>query len=104
MFDHHAITIFVDKPTAIVRNVSLGFDPIERAWWLHHGQTTVKWSHKVCYQVICQIAGYMYDTCHTNFSKKLCTDLILDTTHLLLELGSHASLHNATDEINPIVY
>jgi len=30
MFDHHAITIF-DEPTAIVQNVSSGFDPIVTA-------------------------------------------------------------------------
>ena len=28
MFDHHAITIFVDEPTAIIQNVSSGFYPI----------------------------------------------------------------------------
>ena len=31
MFDHHAITIFIDEPTIIVQNVSLGFDPIVTA-------------------------------------------------------------------------
>jgi len=27
MFNHHAITIFVDEPTTIIQNVSSGFDP-----------------------------------------------------------------------------
>jgi len=28
MFDHHAIAVFVDEPTAIIQNVSPGFYPI----------------------------------------------------------------------------
>jgi len=31
MFDHHAITIFIEEPTTIVQNVSSGFDPIVTA-------------------------------------------------------------------------
>jgi len=31
MFDHHAITIFVDESITIVQNVSSGFNPIVTA-------------------------------------------------------------------------